>query len=115
MKCGKGTFFQLGSNQEQNYQESRKDQKPVDCFFVVIPTRHWSIALRRVSYVSSFSPKSSLYCRNEPANSVCFGCQIYRFNSRVSTILQEDDREDAARLKALHLAWQAQSDDLEKL
>lgn len=29
--------------------------------------------------------------------------------------LQEDDREDAARLKALHLAWQAQSDDLEKL
>lgn len=28
---------------------------------------------------------------------------------------QEDDREDAARLKALHLAWQAQSDDLEKL
>lgn len=29
--------------------------------------------------------------------------------------MQEDDREDAARLKALHLAWQAQSDDLEKL
>ncbi|CAM9105576.1 unnamed protein product [Hapterophycus canaliculatus] len=27
---------------------------------------------------------------------------------------KEDDREDAARLKALHLAWQAQSDDLEK-
>ncbi|CAM9608529.1 unnamed protein product, partial [Laminaria digitata] len=27
---------------------------------------------------------------------------------------KEDDREDAARLKALHLAWQAQSDDLER-
>eukprot|EP00752_Nemacystus_decipiens_P002125 g2027.t1 len=27
---------------------------------------------------------------------------------------KEDDREDAARLKALHLAWQAQSDDLEQ-
>lgn len=35
--------------------------------------------------------------------------------SCVTNRFKEDDREDAARLKALHLAWQAQSDDLEKL